>query len=37
MTDWHRLFGLVLTDFFEETPFEVQMEVDLSVQQLFQV
>src|SRR5919197_3121812 len=31
--DWHRLFGLLLTDFFTGTPFEVEVERDLSVQQ----
>jgi hypothetical protein len=28
--DWHRLFGLLLTDFFSGSPFEVEIERDLS-------
>jgi hypothetical protein len=32
-TDWHRLFGLVLRDFFTGSPFEVDTEKDLSLQQ----
>jgi hypothetical protein len=28
--DWHRLFGLVLTDFFTGSPFAVELEKDLS-------
>src|SRR5437899_979050 len=28
--NWHRLFGLVLTDFFTDTPFVVEVEKDLS-------
>jgi hypothetical protein len=35
LRDWHRLFGLLLTDFFTGTPFVVQVEPDLSVQQQF--
>jgi hypothetical protein len=31
--DWHRLFGLVLTDFFAGSPFAVDVERDLSTQQ----
>jgi len=31
--DWHRLFGLMLTDFFTSTPFAVEIERDLSQQQ----
>jgi hypothetical protein len=31
--DWHRLFGLLLTDFFTGSPFEVEVERDLSQQQ----
>ncbi|HTU17591.1 MAG TPA: hypothetical protein VMG10_05960 [Gemmataceae bacterium] len=31
LRDWHRLFGLLLTDFFSGSPFEI--ERDLSVQQ----
>jgi hypothetical protein len=29
--DWHRLFGLVLTDFFTGSPFVVELEKDLSL------
>ena len=30
--NWHRLFGLVLTDFFTDSPFVVELEKDLSIQ-----
>jgi len=30
MIDWHRLFGLALTDFFADSPFAVELEKDLS-------
>jgi hypothetical protein len=30
--DWHRLFGLLLTDFFDGSPFGVDIEKDLSIQ-----
>src|SRR4029079_8705875 len=33
LQDWHRLFGLLLTDFFTGSPFVVEVERDLSVQQ----
>jgi hypothetical protein len=33
LRDWHRLFGLLLTDFFTNSPFTVNVEPDLSVQQ----
>jgi hypothetical protein len=33
LRDWHRLFGLLLTDFFRGSPFVVEVERDLSVQQ----
>ncbi len=33
LRDWHRLFGLMLTDFFTDSPFAVEVERDLSVQQ----
>jgi hypothetical protein len=33
LRDWHRLFGLLLTDFFSGSPFVVEVERDLSVQQ----
>jgi hypothetical protein len=35
LRDWHRLFGLLLTDFFTGSPFVVEIERDLSVQQQF--
>ena len=35
MRDWHRLFGLLLTDFFTDSPFTVEIEPDLSKQQQF--
>jgi hypothetical protein len=35
LREWHRLFGLLLTDFFTGTPFEVEIERDLSQQQQF--
>jgi hypothetical protein len=33
LRDWHRLFGLLLKDFFTGTPFVVEVERDLSEQQ----
>src|SRR6516225_762670 len=33
LRDWHRLFGLLLTDFFSGSPFAVEVERDLSAQQ----
>lgn len=33
LRDWHRLFGLLLTDLFTGSPFFVEVERDLSVQQ----
>jgi len=33
--DWHRLFGLVLTDFFSNSPYTVELEKDLSMKQQF--
>jgi hypothetical protein len=33
LRDWHRLFGLLLTDLFSGSPFVVEVERDLSVQQ----
>src|SRR5436305_1660260 len=33
LRDWHRLFGLLLTDFFSGSPFIVEIERDLSQQQ----
>ncbi len=33
LRDWHRLFGLLLIDFFTDSPFVVDLERDLSEQQ----
>src|SRR4029077_15812655 len=35
LRDWHRLFGLLLTDYFTGSPFTVEVERDLSEQQQF--
>src|ERR1700721_1711849 len=35
LREWHRLFGLLLSDFFTGSPFVVEVEHDLSVQQQF--
>src|SRR5580692_4485282 len=35
LRDWHRLFGLLLTDYFTGSPFVVELERDLSKQQQF--
>ncbi|HEX3151674.1 MAG TPA: hypothetical protein VHR66_26620 [Gemmataceae bacterium] len=35
LRDWHRLFGLILTDFFTNSPFVVEIERDTSIQQQF--
>ena len=35
LRDWHRLFGLLLTDYFTGLPFTVEVERDLSEQQQF--
>jgi hypothetical protein len=35
LRDWHRLFGLLLTDFFTGSPFTVDIERDLPQQQQF--
>jgi hypothetical protein len=35
LRDWHRLFGLLLSDFFAGSPFTVEVERDLSQQQQF--
>lgn len=35
LRDWHRLFGLILIDFFTNSPFTVEVERDLSQQQQF--
>jgi len=33
--DWHRLFGLVLTEYFTGSPLDVELEKDLSLKQQF--
>ena len=33
MTNWHRLFGLFLIDFFTNSPYTVELEKDLSIRQ----
>jgi hypothetical protein len=33
LRDWHRLFGLLMIDLFSGSPFTVEVEADLSVQQ----
>src|SRR5712671_4065038 len=33
MINWHRHFGLILADFFTGSPYEVELEKDLSKQQ----
>ena len=35
LRDWHRLFGLLVTDFFTGLPFTVEVERGLSEQQQF--
>src|ERR1700740_1533932 len=35
LRDWHRLFGLLLADYFTGSPFTVDVERDLSEQQQF--
>jgi hypothetical protein len=35
LINWHRLFGLSLKDFFTRTPFDVEVEIDLSVKRQF--
>jgi hypothetical protein len=35
LREWHRLFGLLLTDFFTDLPFTVEVERDLSAQQQY--
>ncbi len=34
-TDWHRLFGITLTDFFTDTAYTVELEKDLSLKKQF--
>ena len=35
MTEWHRLLGLIVTDYFTDTCYEVILEKDLSTKQQF--
>ncbi len=35
MIEWHRLFGLGLTDYFTDSGYEVKLEKDLSIKQQF--
>ncbi|MGH7455367.1 MAG: hypothetical protein ACRENG_28700, partial [bacterium] len=35
MINWHRLFGLGLTDYFTDSGYEVKVEKDLSIKQQF--
>jgi len=35
MINWHRLFGQALIDLFTNTPYVVELETDLSLQQQF--
>jgi hypothetical protein len=35
MINWHRLFGLGVTDFFADSGYEVKLEKDLSIKQQF--
>lgn len=35
MINWHRLFGILLCDYFSDSPYSVELEKDLSVQQQF--
>ncbi|NOQ36957.1 MAG: hypothetical protein GQ569_13890 [Methylococcaceae bacterium] len=35
MISWHRLFGIFLSDYFTDTPYSVELEKDVSVQQQF--
>lgn len=34
-TDWHRLFGITLVDYFTSSNYRVELEKDLSIQQQF--
>ena len=34
-TDWHKLFGITLTDFFTGTAYTVELEKDLSLKKQF--
>ncbi len=33
--DWHRLFGITLTDYFSDTAYRVELEKDLSLRKQF--
>ncbi len=33
--NWHRLFGLTLTDFFTDSPYDVELEKELTLQKQF--
>jgi len=35
MINWHRLFGVTLIDFFSHSPYQVELEKDLSLKQQF--
>lgn len=35
MTEWHRIFGIVVTDLFEGSSYHVELEKDLSLKQQF--
>jgi hypothetical protein len=35
MINWHRLFGLGLTDYFTDSGYEVKVEIDLSIRQQY--
>jgi hypothetical protein len=35
INDWHRLFGLSWIDFFQDSPIDVETEIDLSLKQQF--
>lgn len=35
MLPWHRVFGLTVIDFFEDSPFTVELEMDLSKSKQF--
>ncbi|OQX02832.1 MAG: hypothetical protein BWK80_57070 [Desulfobacteraceae bacterium IS3] len=35
MMEWHRLFGLTLTDYFTGSSYAVELEKDLSLKQQF--
>ena len=35
MTEWHRLFGITVTDLFKGSPYRVELEKDLSLKQQF--